>query len=617
MIGKGILVLIVLVAFVMVSTTVAQAQGNPPPVPGYVGSEKCKLCHSAAYEQWAQTIHPRMIQDPSKSKGKIILADWAKQSTVITDTKQQFTDKDVILAMGVRYRQRYIVVDPKTNRLVMGRGQWNIAGQGRADSDNTWQDATAGEDWLKECAGCHTTGFNLARSEKYTAADYRAGKVFPFVELGIGCEACHGPASEHIKAPSKASIPVNKAKAADAQICGACHTRGASKDDKGETHQYPLGYTPGGDLSKANWTPARPTGIITDANWWAGGYAKKHRQQYLEWQPSQHAAALDDLKQAGDQDACVGCHSADALMLGADAKLADAKFGVTCVACHDPHGPDSRPFDELIRYERYEECTVCHNGTSGGKSPIKAGQVVHGPMKEMVEGKGAVGIDGKPSPHFAKDGQAVCVSCHMPGVAKSADTGDMATHDWKIAMPGKVDQDMPNACSACHVNPKSAAPQMSAEAMQQLIDTRQKETTDRIAALETRLKALSDKNGNWMDAKTRAPGEAAPMGFKAAFTNISFVQADGSKGFHNYQYARLVLDQADKELKVIEQPPATATPTPAPTSTPEPPTPTPMPTPTPAPMVAPGSSWGIWGALAAIVGAVLALTFMTLRKGNR
>ena len=82
-------------------------------------------------------------------------------------------------------------------------------------------------------------------------------------------------------------------------------------DDTKETHQYPLGYTPGGDLSKANWQPFMPTGVVTDANWWVDGHAKQHRQQYLEWLPSAHATALDALRkpEAGGQDVYVQFHS--------------------------------------------------------------------------------------------------------------------------------------------------------------------------------------------------------------------------------------------------------------------------------------------------------------------
>ena len=260
MLKKSFASVIILLAFAAVGVTVAQAQGTQPPGPTYVGSDKCAACHSAIHESWSATLHTKMILDPAKDS-KAILADLSKLSSVITDTKLLYKKTDVVLTMGWRYRQRYILADPKTGRLVMGAGQWNIPGQGPAASDATWQPAAAGDDWLKECAGCHTTGFNLEKANKFTAANYKAGKGMPFVELGIGCEACHGPGSEHV-VPGKSTkdnIPVNKSEALDAQICGQCHTRGTSRDDKGETHQYPLGYTLGGDLSRANWTPVQPT----------------------------------------------------------------------------------------------------------------------------------------------------------------------------------------------------------------------------------------------------------------------------------------------------------------------------------------------------------------------
>jgi hypothetical protein len=118
-----------------------------------------------------------------------------------------------------------------------------------------------------------------------------------------------------------------------------------------------------------------------------------------------------------------------------------------------------------------------------------------------------------------------------------------------------------------------------------------------------------------VDAKTLAPLDAAPDDLKAAFTNISFVKGDGSKGFHNFQYARAILDKVDADLKKLEQPQVTPT-TVAPTQqpTPVPPTQTPAPTITPTvtagPQAAPGASWIIWIALAAVVVIIIATLFM-------
>jgi len=154
---------------------------------------------------------------------------------------------------------------------------------------------------------------------------------------------------------------------------------------------------------------------------------------------------------------------------------------------------------------------------------------------------------------------------------------------------------------------------MDPAALQKIIDGRQNDIRDKIAALEGRLKALGDKNAAWLDAKTQAPADAAPEGFKATFTNISFVKSDGSQGFHNYEYAKSILAKADSDIKTLEQPPATPTsPPPPPTPTPMPPTATPAPTAAPAPQAVPEINLLLWLGLAVIV--VIVLITLAMRK---
>jgi len=112
MLKKSFVAVITLLAFVVVSVTVAQAQGTQPPSPTYVGSDKCVACHSAIHESWSATLHTKMILDPAKDS-KAILADFDKMSSIITDTKLLYKKTDVVLTMGWRYRQRYILADPK------------------------------------------------------------------------------------------------------------------------------------------------------------------------------------------------------------------------------------------------------------------------------------------------------------------------------------------------------------------------------------------------------------------------------------------------------------------------------------------------------------------------
>lgn len=84
--------------------------------------------------------------------------------------------------------------------------------------------------WFKECAGCHATGVNPGKKT--------------FQEPGIGCEACHGPGSNHVRAIHGFEIatiinPLRLPALAATQICGSFHTKG--KDKNGE-YAYPVGY---------------------------------------------------------------------------------------------------------------------------------------------------------------------------------------------------------------------------------------------------------------------------------------------------------------------------------------------------------------------------------------
>jgi hypothetical protein len=74
---KGLLVVMVLLAVMMVGATITQAQGNQPQGPTYVGSDKCAACHQPIHESWSATLHTKMILDLVKDP-TVIKADFDK-----------------------------------------------------------------------------------------------------------------------------------------------------------------------------------------------------------------------------------------------------------------------------------------------------------------------------------------------------------------------------------------------------------------------------------------------------------------------------------------------------------------------------------------------------------
>jgi predicted CXXCH cytochrome family protein len=113
--------------------------------------------------------------------------------------------------------------------------------------------------------------------------------------------------------------------------------------------------------------------------------------QFNEWFNSGHANALTSLQGSPDaQDACLTCHSTDysfteKIIANTEREgtppdpmtVANAQFGVTCVACHSPH----LDTDYMLVAEPVALCTNCHRDTELTAS-------VHHPVQEIAGNTG-------------------------------------------------------------------------------------------------------------------------------------------------------------------------------------------------------------------------------------
>jgi hypothetical protein len=137
----------------------------------YVGSGKCKMCHSKEYKAWAETKHAHAFETLKKA------------------TPEQIKKMNDLLKASV--------TSPATD-------------------DN--------------CVKCHVTGFGVKPSG-YPNADSTKNAIL----ASVSCEDCHGPGSAHMAVPMsdkegrKASI-----KAPTAETCTDCHTKAISPDFKFE-----------------------------------------------------------------------------------------------------------------------------------------------------------------------------------------------------------------------------------------------------------------------------------------------------------------------------------------------------------------------------------------------
>jgi hypothetical protein len=353
---------------------------------------------------------------------------------------------------------------------------------------------------------------------------------------GVQCEACHGPGSIHAELASDAGrrpddSELREIRAAivvspDAQICGACHSRGLSPEFE---RPYPTDYVPGGTLIDDRvFTLVPPT---DSAHWWQTGHARSMNMQFNEWASSAHASALTTLRGSDDaENACLQCHSSDyrytELLLAATTEgdragdapepitLETAQFGVTCTTCHASHLEEPTEF-QLVGTP-YEQCIQCHSDANV--------DFVHHPAQQMYEGQAIVeGIEGIPSSHFADANGPDCVTCHMERVP--VEGGTRANHALRIVLPGEAAaiDGLDAACTTCH------SEQVDDAEMQQLIDDVQAGTTERLEAAQA---ALTEDSPEWV------------------VTVLAFIEGDGSRGIHNYAYTDALLDAVEAELRL-------------------------------------------------------------------
>jgi predicted CXXCH cytochrome family protein len=313
----------------------------------FVGSEACKTCHAKQYETWKDSYHAKMVRKKDDGILKAVVEKWASDGANPGPTKSNIDGKprtldDVVYVIGSYWKQRFLVKNEATGNHQFLDKQFNrMSGK--------WEGYGNKNDWETNCATCHATGFRLT---SYDPAKPQEQK-WSMSEHNTGCEACHGPGAQHIKAPSKKTIYSFAGKSVEERslVCGYCHMR--LENDKFKTTQgNPSEYLPApkvGDSYKAgdDWRKWYPSEVVIpgvhpedkiDAAYdgdlkgmfrlddvsKAGGFydSGKHHQQYQEFLQSAHYKK--------NVASCNTCHSAHAAK---DGKVIVAKD--TCVKCHD------------------------------------------------------------------------------------------------------------------------------------------------------------------------------------------------------------------------------------------------------------------------------------------
>ena len=390
----------------------------------YVGASVCKECHQTEYNAWLGSDHDLAMQDANaqtvlgnfdnaKFKHDTVESTFFKrndQFMVRTDGPDgKLTDYPITYTFGVKPLQQYLIAFPGGRYQALsiawdsrpkaegGQHWFHLYSKEKMDHTDQLHWTKRYQNWNMECAECHST--NLKKGYDTVTDSYKT----TFNEINVACEACHGPASQHLKwakqAPSTSSgddkglaiklqsqwqeawsfsdkdvIAHRKQPASNTLMntCWACHSRRSTLTE---------GSKPGLPLEETH-HPA----LLTQPTYYADG---QQRDEDYTWSSFRQSKMFQN--------------------------------GVTCMDCHEPHSLK-------LRAEGNSLCTRCHNAE-------KFDTEKHHFHKQNTKG-------------------AQCIACHAP--EQNYMVND-SRHDHSFRLPRPdLSQTLasPNACTQCHQKQK-------------------------------------------------------------------------------------------------------------------------------------------------------------------
>lgn len=417
---------------------------------GLPGPGRCSVT-DAAVDPGRVSFELRLGRDASKALGERGAYFVVFQEPVSGATSRY----DVALTQGgAGHAQRFLVQVPAPGRGVRTHVlpfQYQVFGDFAFPSPADWPFLDVGaDDWFdfgatalrgpadersfdQRCAGCHMTGISMttddaggflaqANADLAGAFDYNGdGRL---EELGVGCESCHGPGSQHLASSSRGARIVSPGlltPGRETVLCGACHSRPQGIGGGGS--DAPLsaeGHMPAPGMRRADMVLEHTSRVDGSAEFFHASLdSSGSHQQYSDFIRSTMYRNGEEL--------------------------------MTCSSCHDAHSVDE--FAHQLRFapEDNAACTGCHS------EPAFTDIIVH---VEAQTGFGHTGLDER----------FHCTSCHMVATARSGAgtpglvdnlggglveyfAGDLASHRFAVA-PRSEAAVQPTAatlaCAACH-----------------------------------------------------------------------------------------------------------------------------------------------------------------------
>jgi predicted CXXCH cytochrome family protein len=342
----------VLAASVLAACAGPRTETGPPP--GYAGSRACSTCHADIYRSWQGSLHAWAMKAAVPGVGSALIDGRARLFAASGPMRASQREDglwietpgrgsapephriDYLFGKGVIEQHLTAFPGGRLQALPFGfdvaRGEWFDLFEGDRRTPADWGHWTnRGMTANFQCLECHTTAFDKG----YVAAgdEYRTR----WAEIGVGCEACHGPGAEHVAAQSGTGgdatdpYPARQPPRQSTAACAPCHAR-----------RVPIaaGYRPGDEILDF-YDPE----LLDTASYHPDGQIREEDYEWSSFLQSKmfargvvcldchdpHAARL----RAADDGLCLRCHQ-ERYSRAAHTHHGAESRGARCVSCHMP-----------------------------------------------------------------------------------------------------------------------------------------------------------------------------------------------------------------------------------------------------------------------------------------
>jgi len=389
---------------------------------GFVGSTACKDCHPDQYASWYRTYHRTMTQPATaetvlaptgdielSSRGRTFRLSHHGDEFSVTDASH--VTRPVVMTTGSHHMQGYWIPRGQGNELVQVPFYYHLSERRWIPREDVFL-RPPGKDplpnWGDVCIKCHSVGGvpggNLHDSVLVTRV----------AELGIACEACHGPGEKHIAAENVRAVAAGSNHAGErktailnprtaptkvqSEICGQCHSEFVEVNSLRFLTEG-LGYRPGGVLAGSHRVVS-----YHDATYIASGARFVH----TFW---------------NDGTCRVGGDEFNALIKSPCYERGE----LSCLSCHSMH--HSEPDDMLgEKMEGNHACQQCHADSR---------------FNNEIE---------RHTHHAADSTGSQCYNCHMPYTSYALMTALRSHRVTSPRVEPVITKAMPNACNLCHLD---------------------------------------------------------------------------------------------------------------------------------------------------------------------